>query len=351
MSRRRAERVLDELTRELRSSPSPELDWAAIESRLPRTPAPDGKPRFPTTRLFLSAAAFGVLAAALSFRITAGERPVPAVGERPLPVAAGPLNGDSLQPGTAVHAKGEPKSVEHRARATWTLSPGSRASIVQRGDRLVVRLHHGSLRVNVVPSTARETFAVEAADVRVAAHGTVFEVAIAAEGVGVDVSEGRVLVGPRGTPGIGKLLQSPSVQRFSLIGELLEKPAPKTPERVPEEQVTPEPAEPEPAAHVTPEAEASEQPSAADGERIMKDVIALTSSCFRQRTVASDGVEVTAHTALTVHTAGEGAIASVRFDPPLAPSVEACVSSALPELRTVPTRAGFSVTRAVDFER
>lgn len=349
MSRRRAERVLDELARELRSSPSPELDWAAIESRLPRTPAPDGKPHFPTTRLLLSAAAFAVVAGALSFRLAPGERPTPSATQRPAPVAVGPLNGDTLQPGAKVHAAREPKSVEHPARATWTLSPGSRAVIVRRGERLVVRLEQGSLRVHVVPSTARETFAVEAADVRVAAHGTVFEVSLGAEGVGVDVSEGRVRVGPRTTPGVGNLIQSPSVQRFSLSGELLEKPPQEPPARMVQEPVTP--AAPEPTPPVLPEAAEAEQPSPAEAERIMNEVIALTSSCFRQRTVASDGVEVTAHTALTLRTTRQGAIASVTFDPPLAPSVQACVRTGAPGLHGAPTRAGFSATRAVAFER
>ena len=347
MSRRRAERVLDELTRELRSSPSPELDWAAIESRLPKTPAPDGKPHFPTLRLLLSAAAFAVIAVALSWRLAPVEPQALVVSERPAPVEVGPLDGDALLPGAQVTATNEPKSVEHPTRATWTLSPGSRASIVEQGGRLVVRLEHGSLRAQVVPSTAPETFAVEAADVRVAAHGTVFEVSLATEGVGVDVTEGRVLVGPRARPGVGKLLQSPSVQPFSLVGEPLEKPVAKPRERVFKPSVAPELTAP-PAM---PESNEPEQPATEEVERIVNEVVALTSSCFRQRTVASDGVKVTAHTALTLRTTREGSISEVAFDPPLAPSVQACVNAGAPALHAAPTRAGFSATRSVDFER
>jgi ferric-dicitrate binding protein FerR (iron transport regulator) len=343
MSRRRAERVLNELTRELRSSPSPELDWAAIESRLPRSPAPDHKPHFPTTRLLLTAAAFAVVAAALSFRFARVEPPAPVVSQMPAPVAVGPLNGDAMLLGAQVRATSEPKHVEHIARATWTLAPGSRASIVERGERLVVRLEQGSLRVHVVPSTAPETFAVEAADVRVAAHGTVFEVSLGAEGVAVDVSEGRVLVGPRVTPGSGKLLQAPSIQRFSLVGEPLQKPAPKARDHATKQLLGPEPAASTPRE--------PEQPSAEQAERILNDVIALTSSCFRQRTTANDGVKVTAHTALTLSTTREGSIKSVSFEPPLAPSVQACVSAGAPALRAAPTRAGFSATRSIDVER
>jgi hypothetical protein len=357
MSRRRAERVLDELTRELRSSPSPELDWAAIESRLPRSPAPDGKPHFPTTRLLLSAAAFAVVAAALSSRLAPVEPAAPVVSQSPAPVELGPLNGDALQPGAAVRTANQPKHVEHVARATWTLAPGSRASIVERGERLVVRLEQGSLRVHVVPSTAAETFAVEAADVRVAAHGTVFEVSLGIEGVGVDVSEGRVLVGPRGTPGSGRLLASPAAQRFSRIGEPLEKPVTPTrhehssKERAPAEPAQPELTQPELTQPALPETHEPEQPSAEEAERILDEVVALTGSCFRQRTTANDGVKVTAHTALTLRTTPEGSVSEVTFEPPLAPSVEACVSAGAPALHAVPTRGGFSATRSVDVER
>lgn len=346
MSRRRAERVLDEVTRELRSSPSPELDWAAIESRLPKTPAPDGKPHFPTTRLLLSAAAFAAVAAALSFRFAPAEPPATVVSHQPAPVTAGPVNGDALSPGAVVSTTNEPKSVEHPRRATWTLSPGSRATIVEKRGRLVVRLEQGSLLAHVVPSTAPETFAVEAADVRVAAHGTVFEVSLSHGGVGVDVTEGRVLVGPRAQPGTGKLLQSPAIQRFSLGGEPLPKPLPKPRERVLKPQLAPELTPP-----ALPESNEPAQPPAEEVERIVNEVVALTSSCFRQRTVASDGVKVTAHTSLTLRTTREGSVSEVAFDPPLAPSVQACVNAGAPALHAAPTRAGFGATRAVDFER
>lgn len=346
MSRRRAEHVLEEVTRELRSSPSPELDWAAIESRLPKTPAPNGKPHFPTTRLLLTAAAFAAVAAALTFRFAPAERPATVVSHQPVAAKAGPVNGDALPPGAVVSAATEPKSVEHPTRATWTLTPGSRASIVEKGRLLVVRLEHGSLLARVVPSTAPETFVVEAADVRVAVHGTVFEVSLADGSVGVDVTEGRVLVGPRVQPGVGKLLESPSVQRFSLGGEPLEKPLPKPRERAPKPNVTPELTPP-----ALPESSGPEQPTTEEVERIVNEVVALTSSCFRQRTVASDGVKVTAHTSLTLRTTREGSVSEVAFDPPLAPSVQECVNAGTPALHAAPTRSGFGATRSVDFER
>ena len=349
MSRRRAERVLDELTRELRSSPSPELDWAAIESRLPKTPAPDGKPHFPTLRLLLSAAAFAAVAAALSFRFTPTAAPPRVATQQEVPVERGPLNGDLLQPGTEVSATTEPKSVEHATRATWTLSAGSRASIVSQGEHLVVRLEQGSVRVQVVPSHAPETFAVEAADVRVAAHGTVFEVSLAAEGVGVDVSEGKVLVGPRARPGVGKLLESPSVQHFSLAGDPLVKEVARAPERVARNGRPAEPELTQPQAME--ESGLPEAPEAADIERITLAVVDLAAGCFSLRTVASDGVKVTAHTTMNFFVTPEGSVSEIGFDPPLAPSVQACVSAGAPALHAVPTRNGFGATQAVDFER
>jgi len=199
-----------------------------------------------------------------------------------------------------------------------------------------------------VPRTAPEPFAVEAANVRVAAHGTVFEVSLAGEGVGVNVSEGRVLVGPRAQPGVGKLLRSPALEQFSLGGEPIEKPAEKPPERVLKKPAGTDLTRQTPAM---PESNEPEQTTTAEIERIMDDVVALTASCFRERTGASNGVKVTANTALTLRTTREGALSQVAFEPPLAPSVQTCVNAGAPALHGAPTRAGFSATRLVAFER
>jgi hypothetical protein len=80
-------------------------------------------------------------------------------------------------------------------------------------------------------------------------------------------------------------------------------------------------------------------------------VAELASACFSERTSASDGVRVTAHTVLSFGTAPDGSVSFVRFDPPLAPNVQTCIDEGARKLEAAPTPRGFRGSRAVALER
>jgi hypothetical protein len=334
--------------REARNEAPPELDWAALEARLPEGPAPAPPARSLRPRLLLAAAAVTVVGLAFAWSRDA-DAPEAVASETRSEVESGPVNGDELAPGIAVSTASSARTVEHPLRATWTLAPHSRATLVTSQDVLVVRLERGSLTARIVPSTLPETFAVEAADVRVAAHGTVFSVTLHASGVAVEVEEGKVLVGPRATPGVGKLLASPAAERFTLLGALAEA--------VPAERASrPAPRLAHPAAEVpaAPAPSASGGPAAPAPESIAEataSVVALASACFDERTSPSDGVRVTAHTAMSFAAAPDGSVATIRFEPPLAPNVQACIDAGKKQLSVAASPEGFRGARVVDLER
>ena len=346
MSPKQAERALRQVVTEVRSQPTPELDWAALEARLPRGPVHTTPRQGSRAGWVLAAAGCALLLGAFGW--SRHEAPKAPVATRPsisAPSAAG--NGDELAIGTAIATQDEARTLEHEKRARWTLGPHSSATLVTRGERLVVRLERGTLEAHIVPSTRPETFAVEAADVRVAAHGTVFRVALEDAAVAVSVEEGKVLVGPRVTPGVGQLLAGPSAGRFTLQG---------TPS---EEKPTNVPARPAArSGHVGAEAPAplssangAERATPEEVDGALSRVAELAARCFSERTSASDGVRVTAHTALTFHAAPDGTITAVHFDPPLAPNVQACIDEGASALAVAVTGRGFQGSRVVDLER
>jgi hypothetical protein len=350
LTSKRAERALDQLLTEVRAAAPPDLDWAALETRLPTGPVPAPGERSLRPRLLLAAAALAVVGLAFAWSQNP-ESPEAVALEMRAELPSGPVNGDQLAAGTAVSTAAEGRTFEHPLRADWTLAPHSRATLVTSGDVVVVRLDSGSLTARIVPSTRPESFAVEAADVRVAAHGTVFSVTLGASAVAVAVEEGKVLVGPRATPGVGKLLASPASERFTLLGALVgeerperaNRPAPRVPHLPPELATS---ATPHPSATGSTTAPTSEVIADAMGR-----VVALASACFSERTSASDGVRVTAHTVLSFVAAPDGAVTAIRFEPPLAPNVQACIEGGSTALRVAESPEGFSASRTVDLER
>jgi ferric-dicitrate binding protein FerR (iron transport regulator) len=350
--RRRAERALRELVTEVRADAAPEPDWARLEARLPQTPVPAAPRRGGVSRVLLAAAAVALVAAGFAWQKSAEAPPVAALLPRQAPLTSA-TDGNQLAPGTTIAAQAEARTIDHPRLASWTLAPHSSATLVTRGDRVVVRLEAGSLTARIVPSTRPETFAVEAADVRVAAHGTVFSVTLHATAVAVSVEEGVVLVGPRSTPGIGKRLQGPSAERFTLLGApevapVSPEPNRRTPRTGPPHVETP------PAGVASAAASAAspvEEPSLERKREALEQVVALASACFSERTSASDGVRVTAHSALTLQTSPEGTVRSVRFDPPLAPNVQTCIDAGVTKLSVVTSPQGFQNSRVVVLER
>jgi hypothetical protein len=386
MSPERRERALAEVVREAGMEPLPYVDFDAIEARLPMTRVHSVPPRPVNLRPWLMAAvvvlgAGGLgLALARPFGTASAVRSGPNVTE-PVPAAVRDLNGDQLALGEHVRSGDRPQSVVHAGHARWTLAPHSEATLLAKGELVTVRLDHGSVTSRVVKSSKTETFAVEAADVRIAAHGTEFVVILGADGVSVSVTEGSVLVGPREEPGTGELLISPSAGRFSFGGQPLAeashpdalgslRPGGATYASRASEAPTaangqgaatsaveaplkrPLPRKVEAAEeHVEEVTLAPDQPTPEGLELATRAVQQLTQRCFRDRTIAGEGVRVTAQSTVTFRTLPAGSVSKVVFEPPLSPAVQACVSAGVGGIVSEGTRHGFQVSRVVDLER
>ncbi len=394
MSPERIERVLDEVTREARTAPLPEVDWAAIEEQLPMTRVHTVPPRSFNVRPWLIAAAFAIGAGTLGLRLQRpANGPVAHVTAAPpsTPVVASStakdVNGDTLAPGAHIVAGDLAQTVVHTGHARWTLAPHSEGTLLANGDVVTIRLDRGSVTSRVTKSSRTETFAVEAADVRVAAHGTEFVVSLGADGVSVSVTEGSVLVGPREEPGTGQLLISPSARRYTLVAAPLDdddsglaalgahanhnratpveetatngttslQPASgqhlaldtSTKKAIPKKTATPTATD----APVEEEDQRPTDPTPEGLERATAGVMHLTQVCFKERTIAGEGVRVTAQTSITYRTLPQGGVNRVVFEPPLSPAVQACVNAGMSAIQTEATRNGFQVSRTVEIER
>jgi hypothetical protein len=395
----RKERALAEVTREARSESLREIDWDVVEAGLPMTRVKTLPPRAWSWRPALLVAAVGLTAFAVGVGLTHHEDAAAthtAVRSTPAAADAAPasaeLDGDALAPGAKVAAGERSQRVVHHGHAIWTLAPHGSATLLTQGEVVAIRLDAGSVTSRVVKSSRVETFAVEAADVRIAAHGTEFVVTLGRDGVSVSVTEGSVLVGPREEPGTGELMPSPSAGHFTLEGKRLApdtsndglamlraRPANGAPtgdannassaEAAPDATahetgsvapIAPPKArqklESSPAQAASGEAEDEslrlpEAPTPAAMAAATSEVVKLTATCFKQRTATSDGVRVTAQTTLTFRTQPDGSMRSITFDPPLSPWVQVCVNAGAGAIHSEPTRYGYQQSRIVDFER
>jgi FecR protein len=385
----RIERALREVTREARTEQLPPVDWTAIEDELPMTRTHTLPPRAFKTRPWLFAAA-ALVVAGLGFSVlrpravaTSDSRVnTPRVAPSPSAALSRDVDGDALVVGAHVVAGDLPQSVVHAGHARWTLAPHSEGTLLANGEVVTVRLDQGSVTSRVTKSSRTETFAVEAADVRVAAHGTEFIVSLGADGVSVSVTEGSVLVGPREEPGSGQLMISPAARRYTRSGLPLEDDsglealgARRSPSRgLGSEPDTNGAATPNASSRLaleTPGAKLSahkaateadadadseedqrpNEPSPAGLEAATASVLRLTQACFRERTIAGEGVRVTAQTRVTFRTLPQGGVNRVVFDPPLSPAVQACVNASMSAIQTDGTRHGFQASRPIELER
>jgi hypothetical protein len=289
-----------------------------------------------------------------------GERsPVTAQAPRAVIEATEPLrrSGDLLALGGRVVAEARQVSVDHAARATWTLSPQSSALLAEKGERIAVRLERGSVLSEVVPNPKPETFVIEAAGARIAVHGTVFRVSLEGERVIVQVREGTVAVGPRGSvPAF--FLKAPAHGDFAAdgrSGSIDGRPLGDAQERRPE-PLKLAPARPhgaQPAPSVTPSASAALplEPSISDIEAGVARVVDVASDCFSRNTKSAEGVQITVRTALSLKVAGSGAVSDVEFQPPLSPGAESCAAAGISQITFAPSAQGANVTRMLELKR
>jgi hypothetical protein len=272
------------------------------------------------------------------------------------------LSGDKLAVGDRVVAGAQAVRVEHAGRATWTLSPGGRATVALVGRYLTVRLETGSVTADVVPSPRPESFAVEVKGTRVAVHGTHFTVQRLGDHAKVTLERGVVAVGPTSERGHtqGWLMTAPATGTFSLDGASTGhveqgKPAPegtaaaRKPARAPAAAPTPAPAAPAQATGApTP---LPIQPTDDELTRGAEQVAATVRSCFAKHTESDQGMRISAHSKLSIDIAPGGNIQTLHFNPPLAPSVQRCSAGVMQSVHFAASKQGATVTRTLKLQR
>lgn len=357
----RHELSLKRLVREARTEKVAELDWDTLEDRLVRhaqhsVPPPPRKsyPIYP-----LAWAALGVAAGVALWLVS--DRAQVSLPQQPPEVveATEPLrkNGGSLAVGSRVSAGDRQVSVDHPGRATWTMDPSSSALLVEKGERITVRLERGSLLAEVVPNPKPETFVVEAAGTRIAVHGTVFRVELEGERVIVQVREGTVAVGPKGAvPAF--FLKAPAHGDFAAdgrSGSIDGRPLGESAERraeplklTPPRSVIPAPGSAAPAASGV---ELPSEPSISDIETGIARIVDAASDCFSRNTKSTEGVQITVRTALSLQITSAGAVADLDFQPPLSPDVEQCATGSISQVTFAASKQGAKVTRMLELKR
>ncbi|MDC3959100.1 FecR domain-containing protein [Polyangium jinanense] len=379
-------RALEVMRDALADEKLPELPWDAIEQKLEARIAEDEQARASRALprigrgarvgLALCAAAAAVIAVASFGARSKNDAPAGFAVRWRAPETIAFLAGSEserdlslLRPGDGVEAGEAPLTLVQRGIVRVTLAPGARATVVaaasEAGDALVLGLERGSLRADVTPrKTAEglvETFAVDVGRTRVAAHGTAFTVVRGNDDVFVDLEHGAVAVGPAGRPGVttGRLLVGRARASFSLDGgetarmlavddappappapvettpppkpaiappppSVAERPHLHAPDRPDAPPVPPAPA---PTPSVEPEAPPAPKPAPV---LTRASVQAGLSGCFETHYRGGDpSVRLSVAATVTVSLDPEGAVSSVRFDPPLEPQFMQCVFNSL----------------------
>ena len=127
--------------------------------------------------------------------------------------------GAALHQGNVVEARGTSVTVERPGKLTLVLEAGTRATVTQAQGALVLALDTGAVEAQVLPVASGEAFAVDVGGARVAVHGTHLRVERGAERVVVDLNEGVVIVGaaPRQGAIVGALVTAPAHADFDAM--------------------------------------------------------------------------------------------------------------------------------------
>jgi ferric-dicitrate binding protein FerR (iron transport regulator) len=263
--------------------------------------------------------------------------------------------GAALHEGDVIEARGAQATIERLGKLTLIFERGSKATVTHVDGALVVALETGAVEAQVVPVPSGEAFAVDVGRSRVAVHGTHLRVARVGEHVVVDLSEGVISLGdaPRIGSTLGALLTAPAHAEFTTsdaegtlslthdpavlrapvslgasararagLPSLAVAPAPKTepgevrPSIAVASAHEGHPANPPPRSVAAPEA----NPEAV--------IAAAVRGCLAERPRA-DNVTVVVSTTVRLGVGPDGTVTSARFDPPVAPDVNACASGAI----------------------
>jgi ferric-dicitrate binding protein FerR (iron transport regulator) len=267
--------------------------------------------------------------------------------------------GTKLRLGDVIEARGAQATIGRAGKLTLALERGSTATVTHVQGPLVLELTRGAIEAQVVPVASGEAFAVDVGSSRVAVHGTHFRIARTSEQVVVDLNEGVVSIGeaPRIGPTFGGLVTAPAHVEFAAAdaqGTLRlthDRMAVRAPaalrDAAPPTRV--EPAAPPSSAPPVPESNESAAPAAIGAPRAEarpaaiasapgpdpngeESVAAAVRACMAERLHADD-ITVVVSTTLSLQVNDEGWVRAARFDPPVAPDVNACAAQSIYKTR------------------
>jgi hypothetical protein len=291
--------------------------------------------------------------------------------------------GAALRLGSVVEARGGARAiVERPGKVTFLVEPQTRAIVSRAQGALILALERGSVEAQVTPVAAGEAFAVDVGHARVAVHGTHLRVERRQRDTGgsdvvvVDLNEGVVLVGeaPRIGSTSGTLMTAPAHAEFAaddalgtlnVTHEAAQVRPPVALGTSMQPKAAPPPAAPAPASrpeaaadvHATvpapaaPRVEPRPAPGGASPQTPAADpnaegtIAAAVRACFAERPSAAN-VTVSVSTTLRLGLREDGSVRSARFDPPVAPEVNACAAPAIYRVRFT---HGGSAAVSVDF--
>jgi hypothetical protein len=286
------------------------------------------------------------------------------------------VNGRAVTAGTVlreddvIEARSSQVVVSRTGRLTFLVERGSSATVSRLRGSLVLALKQGAVEAQVVPVASSEAMAVDVGPSRVAVHGTRFRVARTGDHVVVDLNEGVVSVGqaPRVGSTLGALVTAPAhaefvdADAFATLHVSHEPGDIRPPASL---DASPPPRSlaiaVSPAAAATARVDAGEvaAPSAAASQRASEPrqpanpsgwagpavadpnaqagVATAVRACLAER-LHTDGVTVVVTTTLYLQVHDDGSVGSARFEPPVAPDVNACSAESIYRARF--TRGG-----------
>jgi FecR protein len=378
-------RIVDDARRHWGKDEPPPVNWDVVEQRLfarieaeqraeRRSLAPDRGWKWKVGAAVLASAA------AISVVIAQTRQPYSLDVEHPSAVEeAGSLiaiDGDGevlvdgrpaavgaiLRLGDVLETRGAQATLSRPGKLMLAIERGSSAKVTRVQGALVLALATGSVEAQVVPVASGEALAVDVGPSRVAVHGTHLRVARSGEHVVVDLTEGVVSVGaaPRVGSTLGVLVAAPAHAEFSAVDAQGTIHVTHGPSAVRAAAVLSPATQPKPMAAVPPPSpptaqsrnemrERSATPAVAvpraepqtaatafgatpPDPNAQSVVIAAVRACMAERLHADD-VTVVVSTTLYLQLGDDGWVRSARFDPPVAPDVNACAAQSIYKTR------------------
>jgi hypothetical protein len=267
--------------------------------------------------------------------------------------------GATLHQADVIDATGGRVTVDRPGKLTLILEKGSRATVTHVQGALILALEQGAVEAQVVPVPNGEAFAVDVGTSRVAVHGTHLRVARDGSHVVVDLSEGVVSLGdaPRVGSTVGSLITAPAHAEFSagepestlslshdpsvvrspvsLAGLSAASPRSAVAAVAAVDPPRPEVADGRDRAALVPPPPRAQAPAPAvhpPDPNPAGTIASAVRSCLLGRP-RGDNVTVVVSTTLRLELSPDGTVQSARFDPPVAPDVNACAAGSIYRVR------------------